>query len=114
MKREGLVSKSDLTPTVDFDYLEKVAAGDAALVDEVLKIFGQQAALWARQLEARSLDWRDTLHTMKGAGRSIGATALGDACERAEAEAGDDLAPVREALDRALIEIAAYRRARRA
>lgn len=104
------MSRSDLTPAVDFAYLEGVAAGDAKLVDEVLEIFERQAALWAPQLQP-SGDWRETLHTIKGAGRSVGAAALGDACERAEADGA--LEPVREALDAALVEIAAYRRGRR-
>jgi HPt (histidine-containing phosphotransfer) domain-containing protein len=102
------VSSSDLTPAVNFAYLEGVAAGDARLVDEVLEIFERQAALWAPRLDPVADDWRETLHTIKGAGRSVGAGALGDACERAEV--GGALEPVRQALDAALVEIAAYRR----
>lgn len=105
------MSKSDLTPAVDFAYLESVAAGDANLVDEVLEIFERQAVLWAPHLDPAAPDWRETLHTIKGAGRSVGASALGDACERAEAGGAPE--PVREALNAALVEIAAYRRMRR-
>lgn len=104
------MSNTDPTPAVDLAYLEGVAAGDARLVDEVLEIFERQADLWAPQLDPAAGAWRETLHTIKGAGRSIGAAALGDACERAEADGA--LEPVRAALAAALDEIAAYRRAR--
>lgn len=105
------MSRSDQGPAVNFAYLEGVVAGDPRLVDEVLEIFERQAALWSPRLDPAASGWRETLHTIKGAGRSIGAAALGDACERAEA--GEGAQAVRDALQAALAEIAAYRSERR-
>jgi HPt (histidine-containing phosphotransfer) domain-containing protein len=94
---------------LDFDYLEGFAAGDMQVVTEVLELFQGQAEGWAPQLEAPdAAGWRDLAHTIKGSARGIGATALGDAADRAER--GDpSLAPeLRAALDDALAEIEGY------
>ncbi|MBV9508748.1 MAG: Hpt domain-containing protein [Caulobacteraceae bacterium] len=107
------MAKRDLTGAVDFAYLEAYAGGDAGVVAEVLALFREQAALWARLLEPTAAEgWRDAVHTLKGSARGIGAAALGEAC--AAAEAADDaarpaaLAHVLDALDLALADIAAY------
>jgi HPt (histidine-containing phosphotransfer) domain-containing protein len=94
--------------TVDFGYLEGFAAGDRQVVDEVLKLFRQQADIWAGPLERADPGWRDVVHTVKGAARGVGANALGDACARAEAEGPGGLPAVRAALDAALADIEAY------
>jgi hypothetical protein len=94
--------------TVDFGYLEGFAAGDRQVVDEVLKLFQQQADIWAGPLEAADAGWRDVVHTVKGAARGVGANALGDACARAEADGPDGLPAVRAALAVALADIEAY------
>ena len=108
------MARRDITGAVDFDYLEAYAAGDLALVDEVLAIFRQQAALWAPLIEPSSPaeGWRDAVHTLKGAARGVGAFGLGAACEAAES-AEEGLVParlheVRHALDLSLADIAAY------
>jgi HPt (histidine-containing phosphotransfer) domain-containing protein len=108
------MARRDITGAVDFDYLEAYAAGDLALVEEVLAIFREQAALWTPLMDphAPAEGWRDAVHTLKGAGRGVGAFALGAACEAAEAaEEGAvaaRLGDVRHALDLALADIAAY------
>ena len=93
---------------MDFGYLEGFAAGDRTVVREVLAMFGQQAALWARGLDAGDAGWRDVVHTIKGAARGVGANALGDACAACEAAGEGDLPTVRAALSAAVADIAAY------
>lgn len=93
---------------VDFAYLERFAAGDRTVVREVLELFREQAKAWAPHLEAGAPEWREVAHTVKGAGRGVGAFALGDACERAEADGEGDLPAVRAALAEAVAAIEAY------
>lgn len=101
------MARRDLTGAVDFAYLESFAAGDAQVVEEVLALFREQAALWSKLLDPALDGWRDAVHTMKGAARGVGAFALGEACERAE-EGAEALDGVRHALDLALADVAAY------
>ena len=108
------MARRDLTGAVEFAYLEAYAGGDQQVVDEVLALFREQASMWARLLDPASGDgaWRDAVHTLKGSARGIGANPLADAC--AAAETGSDaggakaLNAVRDALDQALADIAAY------
>jgi HPt (histidine-containing phosphotransfer) domain-containing protein len=111
------MSRRDLTGAVNFAYLEDYAGGDQGVVDEVLSMFREQAGLWARLLDpARPGEgWRDAAHTLKGAALGVGATALGEACAAAETVGDTDptvrtllLERVRDALDLALADIAAY------
>ncbi|NEX94470.1 Hpt domain-containing protein [Caulobacter sp. 17J65-9] len=106
------MARRDLTGAVDFSVLERLAAGDATVVEEVLDLFREQAALWAPLLDTSSPGWRDAAHTVKGASGGIGAHALADACGQAEA-CSDELAQpaldrVKDALDAALADVAAY------
>ena len=101
------MARRDLTGAVDFAYLEGFAAGDAQVIEEVLALFREQAAVWTRMLDPGSEGWRDAVHTIKGSSRGIGAFALGDVCEQVEAGALP-LDAVRDALDVALADVAAY------
>lgn len=101
----------DLTGAIDFDYLEAFAAGDQAVVDEVLELFGEQAEMWSKLLHADQPNWRDAAHTVKGSARGVGAVALADACEAAERGTGT-LDEARFQLELALADIAAYRHER--
>ena len=83
-------------------------AGDKATVKEVLELFVQQGEAWGPALRADTADWRDVVHAMKGAARGVGANALGNLCEKAEADGGSSLPAVRAGLDAALADIAAY------
>ncbi|HRD29200.1 MAG TPA: Hpt domain-containing protein [Caulobacter sp.] len=103
------MARRDITGAVDFDYLERFAAGDQQVVDEVLELFQEQAAMWSPMLESTNDGWRDAVHTVKGAARGVGAHALGEACERAEIEGPQALPAVHGALDAALFDIAAWR-----
>ncbi len=102
------MSKRDLTGAVDFAYLERFALGDAKVIEEVLGLFREQAAIWAPLLDANVEGWRDAVHTIKGSARGVGAFALGDVCERAEATGASALPAVHAALDAALFDVAAY------
>ena len=99
---------------VDFAYLERFAAGDAAVIAEVFALFRQQAAEWRPRLRAGEPGWRDVAHTIKGSARGIGANGLGEAAARAEEVGPEGLPQVVAALDDVLAAIAAYegRRAR--
>ena len=101
------MAKHSLSGAVDFAYLERFAAGDAGVVEEVLSLFREQATLWGPMLEPGAAGWRDAAHTVKGMARGVGAFALGDACEAAETGAGS-LGAVRMELERALSDVAAY------
>jgi HPt (histidine-containing phosphotransfer) domain-containing protein len=102
------LARRDLSGAVDFAYLEGFAQGDGEVIEEVLSLFRQQAALWSVLLDPQIVGWADAVHTIKGAARGVGAFALGDACERAEAEGVTQLRAVRDALDAALADVAAY------
>lgn len=93
---------------VDFAYLEGFAAGDRGVVKEVLKLFRASYDDWRPRLTAAAPDWRDVVHTIKGAGRGIGAFALGDACETAEMLGPEHLPVLRAELEAAMAEIDGY------
>jgi HPt (histidine-containing phosphotransfer) domain-containing protein len=102
------LARRDIKGVVDFAYLEGFAAGDESVVDEVLELFREQSAIWGAMLTPANEGWRDSLHTLKGAARGVGAFALGDACQACEAKGPVGLDQVRDALDAALADIAAY------
>ena len=102
------MARRDITGVVDFAYLEGFAAGDGEVIDEVLALFREQSQMWGAMLQPGCQGWRDAVHTIKGAARGVGAFDLGDACEACEAAGPPGLAAVRDALDAALHDIAAY------
>lgn len=103
----------DLSGAVDFAVLEAATGGDDGIGEEVLGLFAQQAALWSPLLDVRDEGWRDAVHTLRGAAAGIGAGALAGACQTAEAADKADAPPrldrVRDALEVALADVAAYR-----
>ena len=112
------MARRDLTGAVDFAHLERYAANDEALIDEVLGIFREQAELWLQLLEphAPAGAWKDAAHSLKGSALGVGAFKLAEACEAAEkgSEAEPDrkgrlLDAIRDEMDSALADIAAYR-----
>ena len=95
---------------MDFGYLDGFAGGDRRVVVEILELFLVEAQGWRERLAGPT--WRETLHTMKGAGRGVGAAALGDAYEAAE-RAGQEMLPqVRTALEAAVAAVESYLAAR--
>ena len=107
------MGRRDLTGPVDFGVLEDMTGGDAAISEEVLGLFVEQAALWSVLLNPKVEGWRDGVHTIRGAAAGIGAGDLAAVCAQAEtveqALAAPALERVRDALDAALADVAAYR-----
>ena len=107
------MARRDLSGAVDFGVLESMTGGDDAVGEEVLGLFVQQAAMWEPMLDVREPGWRDAAHTIRGAAAGIGAGPLAEACQAAEAADKPDAPPlldrVRDALEVALADVAAYR-----
>jgi len=107
------MARRDVTGAVDFAVLENMTGGDDAINEEVLGLFVQQAAVWSALLDPKIDGWRDGVHTIRGAAAGIGARTLAAIC--AEAEGADQklaapaLERVRNALEAALADVAAYR-----
>ena len=107
------MARRDVSGAVDFSVMDRMTAADDAIAEEVLGLFTEQAAMWSAMLDARTEGWRDAVHTIRGAAAGIGANALAEVCASAEA-ADKDVAParldrVRDALDIALADVAAWR-----
>ena len=79
----------------DRAHFAHMTGDDAALQREIIGLFQGQAAAWTKALDPAAPDpaWRDAAHTLKGSARGIGFWALAEACERAEAAQGGDIAP---------------------
>ena len=103
------MARRDLSGAVDFSVLERTTGADTAVAEEVLALFVEQAGIWSPMLETASEGWRDAAHTLRGAAAGIGAGALAAACAEAEAGDGASLRRVRDELDRALADVAAWR-----
>ena len=109
------MARRDLSGAVDFAVLETMTGGDAAVSEEVLGLFVEQAGLWSAMLDPKAEGWRDGVHTIRGAAAGVGAGDLAEVCAAAEtadqALAVPALERVRTALDAALADVAAYRHA---
>ena len=107
------MSRRDLSGAVDFAVLDRTTGGDDEVAEEILGLFAQQAAMWSPLLDVREDGWCDGVHTIRGAAAGIGAATLAAACQTAEAadkaEAPPLLDRVRDALEIALADVAAYR-----
>jgi HPt (histidine-containing phosphotransfer) domain-containing protein len=107
------MARRDITGAVNFKHLEAYAAGDQAVVDEVLALFREQASMWTRLLDPAADGWHDAAHAMKGSALGIGAFQLADECEAAEratnpADRALLAQTIRDALQAVLSDIAAY------
>ncbi len=107
------MARRDLSGAVDLAVLERMTGGDAAISEEVLGLFVEQAGLWSAMLDPKAEGWRDGVHTIRGAAAGVGAGDLAEVCAAAEtadqALAVPALERVRTALDAALADVAAYR-----
>ncbi|WP_297800819.1 Hpt domain-containing protein [uncultured Brevundimonas sp.] len=107
------MARRDLTGAVDFSVLERATAGADDISDEILGLFVHQASIWGPMLTTAQEGWRDAAHTLRGSAGGIGAGELAELCGTAEgadeAVAEGHLVRVRDALDRALADVAAYR-----
>ena len=107
------MARRDITGAVDFGHLERFAAGDQAVIAEVLALFREQAEMWMRLLDPVAEGWKDAAHSLKGSALGVGAFALADECEAAEqatalAEKRLLAESMRDAVQAALADIAAY------
>jgi HPt (histidine-containing phosphotransfer) domain-containing protein len=75
---------------IDFSHLDLYVQGDRDLLDEILVIFEEQAEILKSALDPAASDdeWRNAAHKLKGASRGVGAFALGEVAEAAEALIG--------------------------
>lgn len=105
------------TRALDFDYLETYADGDMVVIEEVLNLFREQAALWLRVMDPHDPGegWRDGIHSLKGTALGIGAVSLAQACATAEWVLDDAqmdrtlaLIRVRDAVEAVLADISIY------
>lgn len=107
------MSRRDLSGALDLAVLQRFTLDDADLADEVLGLFQEQARMWSPMLDAREPGWKDAVHTLKGSAAGVGATQVAEACAAAETADKDTLPgkleALRDALDSALSDIAAYR-----
>ncbi len=78
---------------VDLDQLNRYTGGDAALNDEILRLFDGQCREILEKFEnlagspsepGSAKTWHDAAHSLKGAARGIGAFALADIAAEAE------------------------------
>lgn len=95
---------------IDMEHLSTYTANDPVVTREVLALFRDQGEVWITALrQAADLGaWADTVHTMKGASRGVGALELAELAEEAEAvteidspERHEIFARIEQALDRA-------------
>ncbi|NWG71400.1 MAG: Hpt domain-containing protein [Parvularculaceae bacterium] len=84
------MDRTMMTSAIDMAHLDLYVCGDRALLEEILTIFEEQAAMWVARLEPALPDepWRNAAHALKGASRGVGAWAIGDLCEHAESLVG--------------------------
>jgi HPt (histidine-containing phosphotransfer) domain-containing protein len=70
---------------IDFEHLQRMTLGDAAIEQEVLTMFSTQSATLMHTLAAMPSDAGALAHTLKGSARAIGAFAVAEAATRLEA-----------------------------
>src|SRR5258708_25764157 len=88
LKRVEWMPSPPLAPgdgPIDFDHLQRMTLGDAAVEQEVLTMFSAQSATLMHTLAAIPADASALAHTLKGSARAIGAFAAAAAAARLEA-----------------------------
>ena len=107
------MSRRDLSGALDLSVLKGFTLDDADLADEVLSLFQEQVRIWSPMLDSREPGWNDAVHTLKGSASGVGAMQVAEACAAAETADKDTLPgkleALRDALDAALADVAAYR-----
>ena len=76
---------------IDLDHLNRYTGGDAALNEQILRLFEEQCGTTLTKLEELAKQngvgtkpWHELAHTLKGAARGVGAFALADLAAEAE------------------------------
>lgn len=72
---------------IDWSHLSRFTLGDRNLEREVLGLFAKEAPRYLARMQAAASrkDWIDAAHTLKGSARAVGAWAVADCAEAAEA-----------------------------
>jgi HPt (histidine-containing phosphotransfer) domain-containing protein len=70
---------------IDFEHLQRMTLGDAAIEQEVLTMFSAQSARLVQALSTMPSDADALAHTLKGSARAIGAFDVAEAAARLEA-----------------------------
>ncbi|MFM8820026.1 MAG: Hpt domain-containing protein [Phenylobacterium sp.] len=91
---------------IDFGALDRLAAGDQSLMQEILEIFLEESTGWAEGLAGDAgVAPAEVIHTLKSSSRAVGALDLGDFCESWELGEIEDTGPVLDELIRVRAEI---------
>lgn len=91
---------------IDFQHLDQYTLADDALEREVLRLFCDHARDTFGRLRATgdSQERRRLIHSLKGSARGVGAWALADAADAAEADLADGGASADGAVDLTALE----------
>ncbi|MBG51365.1 MAG: Hpt domain-containing protein [Rhodobiaceae bacterium] len=92
----GQVLRAEMPPSIgvrreslliDLVHLSKYTLGERALECELLGLFKAQAGVYLARMQAADCvkTWTDAAHTLKGSARGVGAWAVADQAELAEA-----------------------------
>ncbi|MAM94132.1 Hpt domain-containing protein [Parvibaculum sp.] len=100
MKPTGLAKQMESEPVssgmpcggdraIDLVHLSKYTLGNRSLENELLGLFRTQADLYLARLDsaADETEWKNAAHSLKGSARGLGAWALAELAEEAEATA---------------------------
>lgn len=81
-----MTEENDLPLVMNPEQLAAMTGQDVSLALEVIDIFREQTAVWARMLDADlpPEQWADAAHTLKGSALSVGAMRLAETCADAE------------------------------
>ncbi|MCA3709204.1 MAG: Hpt domain-containing protein [Phenylobacterium sp.] len=91
---------------IDFGVLDRLAASDQGLMQDILEIFLEESTGWADGLAGEAGEaLAETIHTLKSSSRAVGALDLGDFCESWELGEIEDTGPVLDELIRVKAEI---------
>lgn len=72
---------------IDWAHLSRFTLEDSALEQEVLGLFAQEAPRYLARLQTATSrkDWIEAAHTLKGSARAVGAWAIAECAQAAEA-----------------------------
>ncbi len=86
MRRPRETERRDDTP-IDWAHLSRFTMNDRALEQEVLGLFAMEAPRYLARMQTASSrkDWIEAAHTLKGSARAVGAWAIAECAQAAEA-----------------------------
>ncbi|ODT27829.1 MAG: hypothetical protein ABS54_05815 [Hyphomicrobium sp. SCN 65-11] len=86
LRRSRDVERRQDTP-IDWAHLSRFTLNDRALEQEVLGLFADEAPRYLARMQAAAdrKDWIEAAHTLKGSARAVGAWAIAECAQAAEA-----------------------------